>query len=136
MKIELEEKAKLVALGVGYYQIIDGDKFEPAAIGFSDEKIVIYSDFEPDEIQTKAFAYSIKKAIPVSEIKAVIIEKIANNRELNRFNRIQIIMKAVEESTCFYYDKNDKKYMKRFFGALKYAEIRIIKRTVDLSPAA
>ena len=134
MKIELEEKAKLIALGLGYCQLVDDDLFEPAAIGFTNERIVIYSDYEPDEIQTDALAYSVKIAIPVNEIKTVVIEKITKNSELNRFYRLNIITKNVDDSMCFYFDKYDKKYMKRFIGALKHAEIRVTKHKVDLRP--
>jgi len=134
MKIELEEKAKLIALGLGYYQIIDGDYFEPAAIGFTNEKIVIYSDYEPDEIQASALAYSIKRVIPINEIKTVVIEKLKKDSDLKRFIRLNFILKNTEDSTCFYFDKRDKKYMKRFIGAIKYAEIRVVKHTVDLTP--
>lgn len=134
MKIELEEKSKLVALGLGYYQFLEGDSFEPAAIGMTNEGIVIYSDLEPDEIQNDAFAFSIKKFIPINEVKTVIIEKIVKNKDLARFKRLNIITKNIDESTYFYYDTFDAKQMKRFIGALKYAEIRVVKHRVDLSP--
>lgn len=134
MKIELEEKSRLVALGLGYFQFIESDSFEPAAIGVTSENIVLYSDFEPDEIQNDAFAFSIKKIIPLNKIKTVVIEKIKKNPELERFNRLVIILKNVDESVTFYYDKRDAKYMKRIIGAFKYAEIRVVTRSIDLSP--
>lgn len=136
MKIELEEKAKLIALGLGYYQIVDGELFEPAAIGFTNERIVIYSDYEPDEIQVSAVAYSIKKVIPLNDIKTVVIERLKKDADLKRFYRFNFILKNTEDSTCFYYDKADAKFMKRFIGALKYAEIRVVKHNIDLRPIA
>lgn len=136
MKIVLEERAKLVALGLGYYQFLETDAFEPAAIGVTNDNIVIYSDFGPDEIQNDAFAFSVKKAIPLSEIKSVVVEKIVKHEELKRFMRLNIVMKDVELSTFFYFDKVDKKYMKKVIKELKYADIRIVKRTVDLRPIA
>lgn len=134
MKIELEEKSKLVALGLGYFQFIETDSFEPAAIGLTSENIVLYSDYEPDEIQNNAFAFSIKKIVPLQQVKTVVIEKIRKNRELERFDRLVIIMKNVPDTITFYYDKRDAKYMKRVIGAFKYAEIRVVTRSVDLSP--
>ena len=43
-------------------------------------------------------------------------------------------MKNVSDTITFYYDKRDAKYMKRVIGAFKYAEIRVVTRSVDLSP--
>lgn len=134
MKIVLEEKAKLVSLGIGYCQIIDGDYFEPAAIGFTNEAIVIYSDQSPDEIQNDTYAYSIKKKIPLSGIKAVVIEKLKHNPDLKYFCRLNIITNVVENSVSFYYDTCDKKFMKRFIGACKFAEIRVTKASIDMRP--
>lgn len=136
MKIVLEERAKLSALGLGYYQFLESDSFEPAAIGVTNDNLLIYSDFEPDEIQNDAFAFSIKKAIPLSSIKSVIIEKITKHDDLKRFMRLNIVMKDVELSTFFYFDKVDRKYMNKVIRELKYSDIRIVKRTVDLRPIA
>lgn len=136
MKIVLEERAKLVALGLGYYQFLETDSFEPAAIGITNDNILIYSDFEPDEIQNDAFAFSVKKFISLCDVKSVIVEKIVKHNELKRFMRLNIVMKDIELSTYFYFDKADKKYMKKVIKELKYADIRIVKRTVDLRPIA
>ncbi len=134
MKIELEEKSKLVALGLGYFQFIETDSFEPAALGVTSDNIVIYSDYQPDEIQNNKFAFSIKKIVPLGDIKTIVIEKIHKNKELDRFNRIVVIMKNIPDTITFYYDKRDAKYMKRVIGAFKYAEIRVVSRSIDLSP--
>ena len=136
MKIVLEDRPKLVALGLGYYQFVEGDYFEPAAIGVTKDSVVIYSDYEPDEIQNDAFAFSVKKTIRLGDVKSVIVEKIVRHAELKRFMRLNIIMKDVELSTFFYFDKVDKKYMNKVIRELKYADIRVVKRTVDLRPIA
>ena len=134
MKIILEERAKLVTLGIGYCQFIDGDFFEPAAIGFTNDDIVIYNDQTPDEIQHDGYVYGIKKRIPVQGVKCVVIEKLCRNADLSRFCRINIITRVIENSVSFYVDRNDMKFIKRFIGACKFAEIRVTKASIDMRP--
>ena len=134
MKINLEERAKLVALGIGYCQIIDGDFFEPAAIGFTNENIVIYSDQAPDEVQHDGYTYSIKKKIPITSIKCVVIEKLKHNDYIERYYRLNIVTRVIENSVSFYFNRYDMKYMKRFIGACKFAEIRVTKASIDMRP--
>lgn len=134
MKILLEEKNSLVALLPGYYQLVPGDPFTPCALGLTDDALLIYDDYAPDEIHTDSYIYRVKKKIPLSDIQSVLNEKLNHNKNLDYFNRFNIIAKVVECSSYLYYRKSDYVLAKKILKKMKARGIRVKNVRVDVAP--
>lgn len=134
MKIQLEDKNKLICLIPGYCQLAVNEPFTPCALGLIEGELIIYNDFGPDEIHSDAYIYRVKKRIPLEGIQTILNQKIKKNKELDCFNRFNIIAKVVEESCFIYYRKSDVAIAKRMLKRIKSQGVRIKSLSVNLAP--
>lgn len=132
MKIQLEEKSKLLCLLPGFCQLVKNDPFTPCALGLTETELIIYNDYWPDEIHTDAYLYRIKKRIPLSDIKTVLNQTIKHSRGLQSYSRLNIIAKVVELSYFVYYRKNDASLAKNMLKLIKSSGITVKKDKVSM----
>lgn len=136
MKIELEGKKSLLSLIPGFYQFGPNESFSPCALGLTENSLIVYSDYAPDEIRQDAFLYRIKKETNLVDIKTIIIQKIKHNSEIDRFDRLNIIQKNVDNSFFIYYLKKDKPLIKDMMKKMKQGGITIKKMSISLASNA
>ena len=136
MKIELEGKKSLLSLIPGFYQFGPNESFSPCALGLTENSLIVYSDYAPDEIRQDAFLYRIKKETNLVDIKTIIIQKIKHNSEIDRFDRLNIIQKDVDNSFFIYYLKKDKPLIKDMMKKMKQGGITIKKMSISLASNA
>ncbi|HKM10078.1 MAG: hypothetical protein PHI75_00530 [Bacilli bacterium] len=136
MKIELEGKKSLISLIPGFYQFGPNESFSPCALGLTENSLIVYNDYAPDEIRQDAFLYRIKKEVNLSDLKTIITQKIKHSSDIDRFNRLNIIQKEVENSFFVYYLKKDKTLVKNMLKKIKQAGLTIKKMSICLSSNA
>ncbi|HOZ02554.1 MAG TPA: hypothetical protein PKV57_01965 [Bacilli bacterium] len=136
MKIELEGKKSLLGLIPGFYQFGPNEPFSPCALGLTESSLIVYSDYAPDEIRQDAFLYRIKKEINLADLKTIINQKIKRNSDIDRFDRLNIIQKEVENSFFIYYLKKDKALIKNMIKQMKQAGLIIKKMSISLASNA
>ena len=136
MKIELEGKKSLLSLIPGFYQFGPNDSFSPCALGLTENSLIVYSDYAPDEIRQDAFLYRIKKETNLVDIKTIIIQKIKHNSEIDRFDRLNIIQKNVDNSFFIYFLKKDKSLIKNMIKKMKQNGVTIKKMSISLASNA
>ena len=136
MKIELEGKKSLLSLIPGFYQFGPNESFSPCALGLTENSLIIYNDYAPDEIRQDAFLYRIKKEVNLDDLKTIITQKIKHNSDIDRFDRFNIIQKEVENSFFIYYLKKDKPLIKNMIKKMKQAGITIKKMSISLASNA
>ncbi len=136
MKIELEGKKSLISLVPGFYQFGPNESFSPCALGVTESSLIVYNDYAPDEIHQDAFLYRIKKEVSITDIKTIINQKIKHNSSVDRFNRLNVIQKEVDNSFFIYYLKKDKALIEKMFKKMKQAGIVIKKMSISLASNA
>lgn len=136
MKIELEGKKSLISLIPGFYQFGPNESFSPCALGLTENSLIVYNDYAPDEIRQDAFLYRIKKEVNLSDLKTIITQKIKHSSDIDRFNRLNIIQKEAENSFFVYYLKKDKTLVKNMLKKIKQAGLTIKKMSICLSSNA
>ncbi len=136
MKIELEGKKSLLSLIPGSYQFGPNESFFPCALGLTENSLIVYNDYAPDEIRQDAFLYRIKKEVNLDDLKTIITQKIKHNSDIDRFDRFNIIQKEVENSFFIYYLKKDKPLIKNMIKKMKQAGIAIKKMSISLASNA
>lgn len=136
MKIELEGKKSLISLIPGFYQFGPNESFSPCALGLTENSLIVYNDYAPDEIRQDAFLYRIKKEVNLGDLKTIITQKIKHSSDIDRFNRLNIIQKEVENSFFVYYLKKDKILVKNMLKKIKQAGLTIKKMSICLASNA
>ena len=136
MKIELEGKKSLISLIPGFYQFGPNESFSPCALGLTENSLIVYNDYAPDYIRQDAFLYRIKKEVNLGDLKTIITQKIKHSSDIDRFNRLNIIQKEVENSIFVYYLKKDKTLVKNMLKKIKQSGLTIKKMSICLSSNA
>lgn len=132
MKIQLEEKNKLLCLLPGFCQLVQNDPFTPCALGLTETELIIYNDYWPDEIHTDVYLYRIKKRIPLADIKTILNQSLKHSRNLEYYHRLNIIAKVVELSSFIYYRKSDASIAKNMLKIIKTFGITVKKDKVSM----
>ena len=133
MILKVDEYNSVNAMIAGLFQFAENDLFSQAELAITDNEVLIYDDHEPDQVNGDTYHYSVKKRVPLDDIKLVLNEKIIHNKEMSNLGRLMFAHMEDEQSFVFYYFVNDKKELKRFLSALKAVHIKCRKLPIDLS---
>lgn len=130
MEINIEGKNRLLFLLPGYFQVNKGGVYTPCALGLTDTALYIYNDYYPNAINKDNFKYKVLFKYDLDNIKIVLHEVINANKDLDYYDRLNIIVNNIDSSFFFYTNKCDYNLVDMMLRKMNKNGVKTISRKI------